>query len=403
MHVGIITRRYPPLKTGNGAAISTALLAESLVERGFSVTVFSFDYQDHLKREEIRNNVRVIRKRSLSHRALPLSLMPTILRIVAKYDKYVDIFHIYHLSAMPGAGLYKISGGKKAVIATLNGYSFCPAGAPTVKCLRCYYLANRIYCMRLSMYPKRYPLLTEYYAAVYPMIAYLAKKLDCYIAPTEYVKKLHVKHGFPEDRIVVIPNFVNVKSWKQINVQSREREDVFNILYVGKLSYHKGTHILLRAFAQFSRSCDKAKLNLVGGGNLPLFIRLARKLKIEHKVKFHGHVSEKSELVKHYLNADVFVHPAIYPEPFNRTILEALQFEVPVIVSNVADLPKIVNGAGLSYKYDDPSDLADKLVELYNNVDLLKELKLRCRAVLNKYSIDNVIPRIIRLYATLLS
>jgi glycosyltransferase involved in cell wall biosynthesis len=43
---------------------------------------------------------------------------------------------------------------------------------------------------------------------------------------------------------------------------------------------------------------------------------------------------EKGEIGRYYDMADVFVHPALWPEPFPRTILEALSHRVPMVVSD---------------------------------------------------------------------
>jgi len=44
-----------------------------------------------------------------------------------KWQDRVDLFHVYHPPALPGAGMYKVLGGRRPVVASLESYAaFCP-------------------------------------------------------------------------------------------------------------------------------------------------------------------------------------------------------------------------------------------------------------------------------------
>lgn len=43
-----------------------------------------------------------------------------------------------------------------------------------------------------------------------------------------------------------------------------------------------------------------------------------------------------------YAEADLFVHPGIWPEPFGRTILEAMQMGLAVVATNVGGPAEVI-------------------------------------------------------------
>ena len=94
--------------------------------------------------------------------------------------------------------------------------------------------------------------------------------------------------GSPEGKITVIPNGINLSEYSNLPLKGsikkkfsiNENEKI--ILYMGRIHRIKGVDILLKAFADVTRSHD-AKLLMVGpdDGYLSTCKNLARQLKIE--------------------------------------------------------------------------------------------------------------------------
>jgi starch synthase len=395
MKIALVAPTYPPTQTG-GAEVSMKLLAEGLRERGNEVIVLVFDGDRRV--DERVSGVRVIRYRhikGLTDRAQPLTLLPLIVRAMKQWQSEVDLFHVYNVFPLPGAGMYKLLGGKKPVVATFNAYAgFCPLShglCPSNNCsfiqrTRCLFEARGITEKMLSI-----P-----YSAAYPILIGLAKMSDKYIALSQGVKAVHVEHGYNKDRIVVIPNFVE-QATLPASPRLEERHH-FNILYVGKLALSKGVDVLLQAFFKIGENNQNLHLTVVGDGpQRAQLLDLALKLGVDKRVFFANAVAHE-DVWSYYRNADAFVHPGIWAEPFGRTILEAMQFNLPLIVSNIGAPPEIAGDAALVFEPGNVDDLAQKLELIYMDGKLRQRLSSNCSKTLQNYDRDEVIGKIIALY-----
>lgn len=319
MKIGLITASYPPTQVG-GAEISAKLLAEGLVEKGHEVIVLTFDSKQRV--EEHIEGVKVVRYRrikGLTDAAQTLTLVPQVFRAIWHWQSEINLFHIYTLFPLPGAGVYKIFGGRKPVVATLNAYSgFCPLSTALCPVDRCNFIQRTRCLAKENGLSSR--ILSVPYAAVYPNLISLMKRADKYIALSQTVKELYIVYGYREDRIDVIPNFVEEHIRTPASMLTG-RHDKFNFLYVGRLKQVKGVDILIRAFYEMTKQNSEVRLTIVGDGiEMEALKKLTAELNIDKKVLFAGEVSHQ-DIWQYYQTADVFVHPANWAEPFGRIIL----------------------------------------------------------------------------------
>lgn len=148
------------------------------------------------------------------------------------------------------------------------------------------------------------------------------------------------------------------------------------LLYVGTLEPRKGVDTLLRAWERLWRerqgeaggdpggTKDPVPPLLLAGGtgwrNRPVRRRL-RDLE-PAGVRHLGRVS-RSELVRLYQGASVFVFPSLY-EGFGLPPLEAMACGVPVVTSDAASLPEVVGDAGVQVPARDSRALAQAVGRL---------------------------------------
>ncbi|WP_419948682.1 glycosyltransferase family 4 protein [Candidatus Palauibacter sp.] len=146
-------------------------------------------------------------------------------------------------------------------------------------------------------------------------------------------------------------------------------EGSFRLLFVGRLVERKGVHILIRALARV-RERVAATLTVIGEGPETAALRAAaREAGVEASVHFGGRVSE-STLADAYRNSDLFVLPAVVDrkgdtEGLGVVLLEALEFGLPVIASDIGGIPDIVKHrqTGLLVPPGDAAALASAILE----------------------------------------
>jgi glycosyltransferase involved in cell wall biosynthesis len=223
------------------------------------------------------------------------------------------------------------------------------------------------------------------------------KKADRYIALSQTVKELYTMYGYRQDRIDVIPNFVEEQVPASASMPVKQH-DRFNILYVGRLKREKGVDILIRAFHKMLKQNSKAGLTIVGAGPETETLRnLVSELDIEKEVLFTGQIPHR-DIWRYYRTADIFVHPGSWAEPFGRTILEAMQYRLPIIVSNAGAPPEIVGNAGLVFERGNVGELTQKLQLVFQDQELSHSLSSNCSTVLQTYQRDRIMDRIMAVY-----
>lgn len=99
------------------------------------------------------------------------------------------------------------------------------------------------------------------------------------------------------------------------------------VLSVGKLSYGKGTDVLLKAAAILKKKLPQVKFILAGSKNISLKTAFPKNCQYLGKLPHY-------QALKLYQKADVFIINSRWPEPLSRAALEALSFGLPIIASN---------------------------------------------------------------------
>jgi len=167
--------------------------------------------------------------------------------------------------------------------------------------------------------------------------------------------------------------------------------------FLARVAPEKGLHVLAEAFSQLvrSRRVPGVRLKVAGYlGGAPS-LRYAGAVRralardgIRDEVEILGTVDRPAKLA--FLRAiDVLSVPATYPEPKGLFVLEALAAGVPVVQPRHGSFPELIEatGGGLLHEPNDAADLALRLAEILEAVDLRRELGDRGRqAVFERFS-----------------
>jgi len=164
------------------------------------------------------------------------------------------------------------------------------------------------------------------------------------------------------DRVTLIPNGVDTSRFcppERPRTQTRP-----TVLYVGHLSRRKGVLDLVQASKEALAAGADHQLVLVGG---PADEGAEEAAAVRHAIGEDALVVGPlplDEMPLVYQEADIFVLPSWW-EAMPLSILEAMATGVPVIASNVGEIPRMVDGeTGVLVSPQQPDQLAEALVQM---------------------------------------
>lgn len=124
---------------------------------------------------------------------------------------------------------------------------------------------------------------------------------------------------------------------------------------------YKGQDVVMRAAARLVKRGVDLEYHLVGSGSTTHLKKLAKKLRIENRVLFHG-VLASNAVADFLVNVDIYIQPSL-TEGRSRAILEAMSVGCPVIGSDVGGIPENV-ASELLFPPRDYRALADRITRL---------------------------------------
>jgi glycosyltransferase involved in cell wall biosynthesis len=230
--------------------------------------------------------------------------------------------------------------------------------------------------------------------------------MDCLVSNSKVGGDEFKEIGFPESKIVFIPNGVEIPKEKKILF-----EEAKLVMAVARLSLEKGIDVLLKAWAEVSALHPVLKLIIAGQGPLGSSLKeLRQDLRLADSVEFVGSIPNLSE---QWRNADLFVLPS-RTEGLSNALLEAMSYGLPCIATNVGgnfeliaedEQKKIMPGKfiigrnGLLVNPDDVEGLSEAILYLIGNELERQEMGNRARLYIQEnYSIDLIADKYIGLY-----
>ena len=185
-------------------------------------------------------------------------------------------------------------------------------------------------------------------STLYERLARIPSRIDRFITPSDFLRAKLIEGGFAPERIVSIPNFVDLSLFAGLG-----ERDYF--CYVGRLSLEKGLDTLVRAVS----SLGAGRLVIVGDGpeedNLKA---LALELGTS-RVEFAGYRSG-DELRRILAESQFVVLPSRWYENLPFAVMEAFASSKAVVASRIGGIPEMVDDGvnGLLFPVDDAGALA---------------------------------------------
>lgn len=306
-----------------------------------------------------------------------------------------DLIHVHNFFPLLTPSIYDACiDADIPIVQTLHNYrTICPGallmrdGVVCEKCVKGSFLwAVWHRCYRNSIFGS---IAVARMASFHRKLNTWGEKVDLFIALTEFSRQRFISGGFPEERVVVKPNFVNYSSVKSVPLKK-------GALFVGRLSSEKGILTLIHAWKNIDYP-----LRIVGEGPL-----LTESIDLATtNVEFLGQLS--SELVKEEMEAAAFlVLPTLCFENFPMTIGEAYACSLPVIVSRLGVMLEIVEDGvtGLHFQAGNANDLALKVRWAIAHYEQLVEMGENARTIYEeKYTADKNYQLLMNIYQRAIS
>ena len=266
----------------------------------------------------------------------------------------VQVAHFHNtLPLISPAAYHAARSAGAAVVQTLHNYRIlCPNGLlfrDGQVCERCIgkllpWQGIAHGCYRESRVTTAMVALT---VAGHRMVGTYHRDVDLYITPSQFTRRLTLKAGLPEQRVVVKPHFVYPDGGVGTG-------DGGYAMFVGRLSSEKGLDTLLQAWRMLPNA---PALKIVGDGpladrmnGLPANVEWLRRQPPEKVHELLG-------------RAAMLIFPSECYETFGRVVAEAFAAGTPVIASNVGSAAEMIDHGrtGLLFTGGNTNDLAKQV------------------------------------------
>lgn len=367
MKIGmILDKEFPPDPRVENEAIT-------LVQEGHEVFLFCLTYNTSEKREEVINCIRV--KRYLSNKieyklsALAYTVPFYTFLMQKKITSFltevnVDALHIHDIRVAEAA-FKAVKKFRLPVVLDLHD--------------------------NLPEIMKFYPHLQKFPGK------YLIKPSKWKIKEEQFIKKaekiITVSNEFKDEilsrvpsakhKMSVVPNTIRRPFYSDYTIEQsiiEKYENSFVILYLGDTGIRRGLLTAIEAMPNLAKKIKNCKLVIVGSNTSDTILKeKVRELNISNLVDFEGW--KDMALFPSYIIASSICISPLYRNiqhdvAYPNKIFQYSSFGKPILVSDAKAQKRIIenNKIGLVHKEKDSDDFAEKVLLLYNNEQIRKEL-----------------------------
>ena len=184
----------------------------------------------------------------------------------------------------------------------------------------------------------------------------------------------------PAERVVVIPNSVELDLFHPVDAATRERErarlelrpDERVLVTVGKLNRGKGNDLLIRAMPEVLARVPRCQLWLLGvGPDQAALQRLALRCGVDQAVRFLG---LRSDVERYLWAADLFVFASRF-EGMPLAVLEAMACGLPCAISDIPPHREVSGDGDVALLVrSEPAAWSEAILRMLTDQPLSREL-----------------------------
>jgi glycosyltransferase involved in cell wall biosynthesis len=195
------------------------------------------------------------------------------------------------------------------------------------------------------------------------------------IAVSNYTRNIIIsRYGVSPEKVEVVYNGVECNGQPRADHdQTWPRGSDKIVLFLGRITMQKGPEYFLYAAKRVMEKMGNVRFIMAGDGDmLYRTIELAAHLGIGQNV-FFTRFLRGADVDKAYRMADLYVMPSV-SEPFGIAPLEALQHNVPVLVSRQSGIAEAFRNA-LKVDFWDVNEMANKMIAVLRHPPLQEMLR----------------------------
>ena len=239
-------------------------------------------------------------------------------------------------------------------------------------------------------------------------------KSNLLIATTKTIEDEYKKLNINNDKIVNIPNGVDLKYFKSIEVPL-QNESIINFITVGRYHKKKGFEVLIRAIKNLKEyGYNNFQVTLVGSKLEENLFSLCDDLDILENINFVNNIpvvnnNDKNfslpaeDLVKLYKSSDVFVLPSLV-ESFGIVLVEAMASELPIITTDGPGCRDVINNGEYGYMVEagNSNELSKAMIKFISNNKIRNYYREKSFEGVKNYDWDDIVDNYIKLYNKLI-
>jgi N-acetyl-alpha-D-glucosaminyl L-malate synthase BshA len=245
--------------------------------------------------------------------------------------------------------------------------------------------------------------------AYMPVVKHTIERANGVTAVSEFLKKAAQEKLGIEREIHVVPNFIDVETYKRIPgvrltvesgcVSLRNEEEAREISPGEKLILHASNFRAVKRVVELVEIMQAVverlpNTRLVIAGDGPKRIEVERRIEALDLCGNIHLLGVKSNMQEIMCSADAFVLNSTL-EGMPLVLLEAMSCGLPVITTPAGGIPELVRRGkdGMVTKGFEQNEMAEAIIELLENDDLRKEFaKAGRKRVVDSFSVEKVLP-----------
>jgi glycogen(starch) synthase len=219
---------------------------------------------------------------------------------------------------------------------------------------------------------------------------------DHVVTVSHYTKKEIVRrYGILADKISVIYNAVSrAEAAALYRVEKNPERKI--VLFLGRITLQKGPEYFVDAAAKVLEKISDVTFVMAGSGDMmPRMIERVAELGIGKNFHFTGFL-QGTEVEQMFTMSDLYIMPSV-SEPFGISPLEAIIYDVPVIISRQSGVAEILHHA-LKVDFWDVNEIANKIIAVLQYPILVEEIVEKSREEIHSVRWETAAEKIVEVY-----